>query len=119
MRAKTSIGGLLASSLHGRGEPQLPEIPVVIAQIAYRREIFARRHRSLVVDYPAGRSRVALHLGPLRLHRLGNQSVHVDIDSGLEKTVVTAVMILDRALARIFVNHAAKFRVSREVDFQF
>ena len=117
--AEASIGGLLAARLHGGREPQVAKIPVVISQIANRWQVFTRRHRALVVDHPAGRSRVALHLGSLRLHGLGNQPVHINIDSGFEKAVFAGVVIFDRATSRIFVNHGAEFRVSRVVYFQF
>ncbi len=90
----------------------------MIAQVADRRQVLARRQRAFVVNHRAGRSRVAGQLRLLCLLRLGDQAVHVDIDRRFEKAGVAAVVVLDRRVTRIVVNHVRQFCVTRQIDIQ-
>ena len=109
----------LATLLHRRRQPELLEIPVEVAQVADRREVLAGRNSAFVVDHAAGSSRVTLHLRRLRFLRLRDQTVHVDIDRRLEEAGIAAVVVLDRGVTRIVVDHLRQLGVARMIDIEF
>ena len=119
VRAEAPGLSFLAPLLHGGREPEFLEVPIVIAQIADRVEVLARGDGALVVDDPARRAGVAGHLRLLLLLGARDQAVHVDVDGGLEETGVASVIVLDRRVARIGIDHVREFGVAPVVDVEF
>src|SRR5882724_5497763 len=89
--AEASISSFFATLAHRRRQPQLLKVPVKLSQVADWRKVFAGRNRSFVINYPAGCSSVTLHLRLLRLLRLRNQSVHVNVYRRLEESDIAAI----------------------------
>src|SRR5215510_10399315 len=103
MRTEAIICSFLASGLHGWRQPEFLEVPIKLSEIANGLKILARRHGTFVVDNSTCRARVTLHLGSLRFLRLGNQTVHVDINCCFKEAGFTAVVILDSGMTRVVV----------------
>ena len=45
--------------------------------------------------------------------------MHVNINCGLEEPSVAAIVVLDRGVARIVINHLRQFRVPSQIDIEF
>src|SRR5262245_16717766 len=118
VRTIAALFDLRAAGLQFGRIPQRPEIPIVIAQVSDRVEVFAAGHRALVVNHAAGRSGEAAQLGLVSLLGAGDQLVHVDVNGGLEIPAFALVMVFDHAAPRIFVDHRRKPAVARQVDVQ-
>ena len=119
MRAETTVQRLLAPFLHGGRQPELLEVPIEVSEIGDRGEVLARRHSSLVVNNSTCRARVAFHLRFLRFLCLRDQVVHVNIDGRLEETGIATIVIFDRRMTRVVVNHARQLLVAGVIDVEF
>ena len=119
VRAEATVGRVFATRLHRIRQPDPLKVPIVIAQVSDRRKVLARRQSAFIVNDCAGSARIASQLRLLGLLRLRDQAVRVDIDRGLEEAGVAAVVILNRRVTRIVVNHLRQFGIARQIDIEF
>src|SRR5205814_7412312 len=59
VRAETTIRGVFSARFHFRRQPNALKVPVVIAQVADRRQVLARRERAFIINHRARGSRIA------------------------------------------------------------
>ena len=45
--------------------------------------------------------------------------MHVDVDRSFEKSRIATVVVLDRRVTRIIVDHVRELRVARQIDIEF
>src|SRR5882724_5390538 len=58
MAAEATIRRLFTPRFHRVGQPQTLKVPIVIAQVANRRQVLARRQSAFIVDHRAGSARI-------------------------------------------------------------
>src|SRR4026207_1863511 len=118
MCTETTVSSLLATFLHRRRQPELLKVPIELTKIADRLEILAGGNGSLIVNHAAGRSRITGHLRLLRLLSLGDQAMHVDIDRGFKEARFATVVVLQRRVTRVVINHGRELRITRMINIE-
>ena len=101
--------------LHATLEKRLSES---FKQVSDRLEVLTRRNGAFIVNHATSRAGVTSHLRGLCFLSLRNQTVHVDVDRGLEETGFAAVVVFDRGVTRVVVDHLGELCVARMIDVQ-